>query len=132
MIINAAVFLITYFLICACICLPGTSFSFRCQCLADCTNLSKWHRLSISLARTPKEWSVPPIRLAWLPPCFGQSVYPCLHRTQFAVIDSAPAAHTRILNAGQDFGNSQPSILNSPAPDGKICLCILVMGVQLN
>lgn len=69
MIIYAGTFLITY-LTCVYLwvsCLSGISLSFQCQCLADCANLSKWHRLSVSLARTPKEWSVPPIRLAWLP-----------------------------------------------------------------
>lgn len=41
-----------------------------------------------------------------------------------------PAAHAHILNSGQDFGNCQPSILNSP--NGKIRLHVLVMGAQLN
>lgn len=43
-----------------------------------------------------------------------------------------PSAHTHVLNSGQDFGNCQPSILNSPTPNGKICLHIPVVGVQLN
>ena len=48
------------------------------------------------------------------------------------MIDSAPAAHTRALNSGQDFGNCQPSIINSSAPTGKkMCLHILVMGCSL-
>lgn len=43
-----------------------------------------------------------------------------------------PGAQTRVLNSGQDFGNCQPSILNSPTPEGKICHHILVMGLQRN
>lgn len=39
-----------------------------------------------------------------------------------------PATHTHVLNSGQEFENCQPSILSSPAPDGRIRLCILVMG----
>lgn len=42
-------------------------FHFNVSDLQTALTFRKWHRLSVSLARTPKEWSVPPIRLAWLP-----------------------------------------------------------------
>lgn len=98
---------------------------------------SKWHRLSISLARTPKEWSVRPVRLAPFPFVWitqSWSISPHLFKYDSICLDwfFNPGARTRVLNSGRDFGNCQPSILNSPTPEGKICRCVLVVGLRLN
>lgn len=129
-------------LICVCVCLRvscshGISHPFQCQCLADCANLLEMAPAVRFSGKNSKRMECAANKAGLAPPpsellCLGQSFYACLRRTQFAVIDSAPLAHTRDLNSGQDFRNCQPSILNSPTPQGKICLHILVMGVQLN
>lgn len=106
------------------------SCSFQCQCLADCANLFEMAPAGRFPGKNSKRMECAANKVGLAPPslsellCFGQSLHPCLRSTQFAVIDSAPAAHARDLNSGQDFWklsaiDSQFSLSFSLSPDGK-------------
>lgn len=122
-------------------CLPG-SFSSICSVsdLQTVLTFSKWHRLSVSLARTPKGWSVPPVRgrLGSPPPEWLSFWSTALYLFYvglriFAVMDPKfVLAHPDVLNS-LTLRACQPSILHSPTPKGKICLFYIpVVGLRLN